>query len=100
MSFTGVIIGTLVQLGLAGFLFMATIFTGAGIGNVNQLSDAQMSVLTLSIYVLPGSCVVSGIIVWWAYRNQSGAIAYWWYALPLLLAAAYFVYAMILNQSQ
>lgn len=97
MSLTWVIIGSLVQVMLAMFLFMLVGFSASSIVNSNSLSKLQMGVLNLSLYALPATCMLSAAMVIYYYCVGASARAYWWYLLPMLLAAVYLVYASLLN---
>jgi hypothetical protein len=89
MSSGWVIVGTIGQLVLGGFLFMFSIFAGAGIANGNELSKTQIRMLDISIFMLPAVCVFSAGVVLVLYKAGASASAYWWHVLPLLTAAVY-----------
>lgn len=96
MSLWGVILGTFGQ-GLLGYmLFMVVAFSPTGSDN---LTPGQLNLLDLSLYLLPGSCLVSALIVLYGYRVGAGARIYWWYALPLLLTLIYVIYVLHLNRT-
>ncbi len=99
MSITWVIIGSIAQLMLAFFLFMLVVFSAAGIANNNEaLKPIHLTLLNLSIYLLPALCLISAGVVIYQYRSGGSAIAYWWYLLPVVSAAIYLVYAVNLNK--
>ncbi|QEY15907.1 hypothetical protein D0C16_07945 [Cellvibrio sp. KY-GH-1] len=99
MSLTWVIIGSIAQLMLAFFLFMLVVFSAAGIANNNEaLKPIHLTLLNLSIYLLPALCLISAGVVIYEYRNGGSAIAYWWYLLPVVAAVVYLVYAVNLNK--
>lgn len=94
MSLIWVIVGSILQLMLALFLFMLVAFSGGGIANDGSLRKIQIGVLDLSLYALPASCFIGSGIVIYYYATGGSAYAYWWYVLPILMAAAYLFYAM------
>lgn len=97
MALGWVIGGTIAQLMLALFLFMCVAFSAPSIGNLQSLTTFQDTLLNLSLFALPGSCVVSAVAVIYCYKTGGSPVSYWWYALPIVLTVAYFVYAIILN---
>lgn len=97
MALGWVIGSTVAQLFLAFFLFMCVAFSASSIGNLHTLTSWQDTLLNLSLFALPGSCVVSAGAVIYCYKTGSGPMGYWWNALPLALTVVYFVYAVILN---
>ncbi|MEO8998632.1 MAG: hypothetical protein ABI227_06665 [Rhodanobacter sp.] len=97
MSSGWLILGTIGQLLLAYFLFMVVVFSGAGIANGNNPGKLQLMLLNLSMYVLPAVCVLSAGMVLYLYKHGGSVLSYWWYALPLAVAALYLVYAISLN---
>lgn len=95
MSLTWVIIGTIAQLMLAFFLFMLVAFSAGGIVNRKEpLKPIQSSLLNLSIYLLPGLCLVSALLLIYGYRHEWNATTYWWHLLPIAAAAIYLTYAI------
>ena len=94
MSLTWVILGSLFQLGLAGFLFMLVVFSAGGIANSGTATRLQMGILTLSAYLLPFLCLLSAGLVIHSYRAGGDAQAYWWYAMPVAAAVGYVIYAV------
>lgn len=94
MSLAWVVAGTLGQLIMGCLLFMLVVFSGAGIANAHALSKFQSVFLSLSIYLLPFSCLLSAGIVIYLYRSGAGAASYWWYTFPLLLAVVYLWFAL------
>ena len=98
MSLTWVIIGTIGQLVLAGFLFMFTIFSAGGIANNNEsLGQIQNAILVASIYLMPLSCLVSAGIVIYFYNQGASANTYWINMVPILLTSVYVLYTVKLN---
>lgn len=97
MSFTGLLIGSFLQLALGGATFLFAVFLGAGIANGSNLSKVHLNVLGIMCYLLPLSSLVSiGIIV--HQYNQSGvSVSYWWHALPLPLIVMYIVYTILIG---
>lgn len=98
MSFTGVVLGTIGQLVLGYFLFMLVVFSGGGAANGATPGRWALGILNLSIYLLPGLCVLSAGIVIQLYRHGAGGGAYGWYALPLLATALYLGYVYWLGR--
>lgn len=89
MSLGWVIAGSVAEVTLAFFLFMLGAFAGGGIANGNNLSKFHMAVLDFSLLALPASCIISGGIVVYFYNTGGNAMAYWWYAVPLVLTGLY-----------
>jgi hypothetical protein len=91
------LLGTLGQLMLAYLLFMLAVFTGGGLASGHRFSVFQVKILDLSMFVLPGTCGLSALIVCFLHWQGCSAWSYGWYALPLAAAAAYrcFVNAMV-----
>jgi hypothetical protein len=98
MSLGWVIAGTVGQLALGGFLFMFVIFSAAGIVNDHALEPYQKSILDFSILALPAVCFISACIVLYLYHIDASASSYWWYAVPVMAAALYLIYAVHLNE--
>ena len=99
MSLTWVIIGAIAQLMLAFFLFMVVAFSAGGIVNRSEpLKPIQISLLNLSIYLLPALCLVGAIMLIAGYRNDWSTATYWWHLLPIAGAAIYLTYAIKLNK--
>ena len=98
MTLLWIIIGTFLQLCFAYFLFMLAAFSGGGIANGNSLKPFQMAILNFSLYALPGLCVLSAGIVIVLYRQDAGASAYWWYAMPVIATVVYFKYVTRLGK--
>lgn len=98
MSLTWVIIGSIAQLMLAGFLFMLVAFSAGGIVNNGSIKPFQLAILNLFIYLLPASCLVSAGVVIYQYRHGGDAQVYWWYLLPVIAAVIYLVFAIKLNK--
>lgn len=94
MSSGWLILGTIVQLVLACFLFMVVVFSAAGMANASRF---QLAVLNLSMYALPALCILSAGVVLYLYRHGGSAASYWWYALPLAATVLYLVYAISVN---
>jgi len=92
MSLGWVIVGSFIQLGLAGFLMMLAIFAGGGLANGRSLTKTQTKILDASIFALPGISLLSGAIVIFQYANDGSAISYWWHALPIVAASLYVSY--------
>lgn len=97
MSLRSVVLGTLLQLMLAYFLFMVVVFSATGAGNAGSLSKGQVGILNFSIYALPATCLVSAGIVLYLYKNGGASSSYWWYGLPLAATVLYLVYVFSLS---
>lgn len=92
------IVATIFQSMLAMFLFMAVVFSAASIFNNNDnLTDTQKIILDGSMFALPLFCILITIALWVLYSYKASAYFYWLNVLPLLLAAAYFNYAISLT---
>jgi hypothetical protein len=96
MSLEWLIAGTIGQLMLGMFLFMLTIFGGAGAADHasragKQLSLLQSLVIDWSIYTLPALCFISAGIVVYLYKNGGGALSYYWYLPPIVVAILYWL---------
>ena len=89
MTLLWVVIGTIAQIILLGFLAMLAIFAGGGYANAPR-SQLKTKLLDLSMLALPGSCLVAAGIVIYLYNNGGGVHSYWWYALPLAMTLIYF----------
>lgn len=76
MSPTWTILGTIFQLLLAYLLFMVVVFSAAGIGSGCQFGRFQLTVLNLSMYVLPAMCAVGVGIVVYLHRHGGSAWCY------------------------
>ncbi|EIL98366.1 hypothetical protein RHOFW104T7_11845 [Rhodanobacter thiooxydans] len=59
MSLGWILPGTSGQLALASFMFMLVVFTRGGLVSGTALSRPALSVLNLSMYLLPALCVLS-----------------------------------------
>jgi hypothetical protein len=91
------IAGTVGQLMLGAFLIMFVIFSGAGIANNHTPVKFQTGILNFLIIGLPFLCFISACIVLYLYHTNSSAFSYWWYFVPLMVAALYLIYAVYLN---
>jgi hypothetical protein len=97
MSLGWVIAGTVGQMFLGFFLLMLVIFSAAGIANGNDLAPHETGILDFSIFALPSLCAICACIVLYLYHVDAGASSYWWYAVPVVAAALYLIYAIHLN---
>lgn len=98
MTLGWIIFGTIAQLMLGFFLFMLVVFSAAGIGNGGHLDRFQLTLLNLSMIVLPAVCILSAGVVLYLYKHGGSALSYWWYALPLAVTSLYLVYAISLSR--
>jgi hypothetical protein len=96
MSIGWTLLGTFGQLMLAVYLFMLVAFSAGGLVNGGHFRRAQVRVLELSLFVLPGTCALSTVIVLFLHWQGAGAPSYAWYALPLGATVLYLVYFRIL----
>jgi hypothetical protein len=92
MTMGWTLLGTFGQLMLGYLLFMLAVFSACGLGSGNQLRPAQMKVLNLSLFALPGSCALSAVIVLCLHWAGGSARSYGWYLLPLIATALYLAY--------
>jgi hypothetical protein len=98
MSLTWTVLGTFGQLLLAYVLFMLVAFSAGGLANGMTLGKLHSGILNASIFVLPGLCVASAVIVIGLHVAGASASAYAWYALPLAATAAYLAYLAALGR--
>lgn len=98
MSFGWTLTGTILQLMLANGLFMLVAFSGGGLANGSKLGKWQMRILNGSLFLLPGLCVFSACLVLCLYWRGANAVAYAWYALPVLATVWYVAYVIILGR--
>ncbi len=94
MSLVWVVVGSILQLFLAYFLFMLVAFSPAGAASGEPLVRWQMAIFNGAMYVLPGLCLVSAALVIYGYRTGWSAQAYWWFALPIVAATGFVLYAL------
>lgn len=80
------------QLLLAYLLFMLVAFSGGGLASGRSLRPRQLRLLNLSIFVLPGACLCSALVVPGLQLFGAGAGAYAWHALPLAATVLYLGY--------
>jgi hypothetical protein len=92
MSWGWTLLGMFGQLLLAYLLFMLVAFSGGGMASGRSLRPRQLRVLNLSIFVLPGACLCSALIVLGLQVCGGGAGAYAWHALPLVATVLYLGY--------
>lgn len=97
MTLGWVITGTIAQLMFAYFVFMLVVFSACSMTDSDKLGRVHSTILTLALYGLPASSVLSAGIVIHLYRQGAGASSWWWHALPVALAAIYLIYAINLN---
>jgi hypothetical protein len=95
------VLGTLGQLMLAHVLFMLVAFSAGGLANGGQFRRVQMKILDLSLFALPGSCVLSAAIVLYLHWRGGSALSYGWHGLPLAATALYLTYLhLLIRQSR
>ena len=97
MSFAGMVLGTILQLMLAFFLFMLVAVSAGGADAGAAPGKVQMGILNFSLYALPATCLVSAGIVLYLYLRGSGPSSYWWHGLPMVGTALYVVYVLNLG---
>lgn len=97
MTLGWVVFGTVAQAFLAFFLFMVVVFSSSSIANLQTLTRVQNTILDLSLYALPASCILSAVVVIYCYRSGGSPSGYWWHALPIALTIAYLVFATHLS---
>ena len=98
MSLVWVVVGSILQLFLAYFLFMLVVFSAGGVANGEALARWQTTIFNGSMFVLPSLCLVSAALVVYGYRAGWSAHAYWWYAVPIVAATGYVLYALSFNR--
>lgn len=96
MSWGWTLLGTFGELMLAYVLFMLVAFAGGGIANGEALSPGKLKMLDLSMFALPGACVLSALLVLCLHGCGGSVRSYAWYALPLAVTAAYLGYLGLL----
>jgi hypothetical protein len=96
MSVVWTVLGTFAQGLLALVLFMLVAFSGGGFGSNGSISGFELGVLNLSLYLLPGLCALSALIVIALHLHSSGAAGYAWYLMPVAGAALYVAYVTFL----
>ena len=99
MSLGWTLTGTIFELVLAYMLFMLVAFSGGGMVSGRSLTRRQTGLLDLSLFMLPGLCVLSACIVIGLHWCGGGAVSYAWYALPLLATVLYFAYLASLSRT-
>ena len=92
MSWGWTLLGVFGQLLLAYLLFMLVAFSGGGLASGRSLHPRRLRVLNLAIFVLPGACLCSALIVLGLQVAGGGAGAYAWHVLPLVAPALYLGY--------
>ena len=92
MSLAWIILGAIFQFFLFGFLFMLTAFAGGAAANEKELSDFQITILNLSIYVLPCLSLLSIGITIFQYNHGGTCSSYWWHGMPIAAAILYIMY--------
>ena len=85
MSRWVVILGSLMQLILAPYLFIFAVM-GAGAG--------KNEIIGIGMWALPLSCIISAALVIYFYKTNSSKASYFWYILPIFLTIL-FVYLAI-----
>lgn len=98
MTLAWTLLGTIAQLTLALFLFMLVVFSAGGIANGMALGRLELGILNLSVFALPGLCVLSAAIVIVLHLRGGSAASYWWYAMPLAATLLYLAYAVWLGR--
>jgi len=94
MSLVWVVVASILQLFLAYFLFMLVVFSAGGVANGETLARWQMAIFNGSMFVLPSLCLGSAALVIYGYRTGWSAQAYWWFALPIVAATGFVLYAL------
>lgn len=94
MSLLGLVLSVIGLLMLALFQFMLVAFSGGGLANGNKLSSWTMSVLNISIYLLPALSVITAAALIYFYISHSPYLSLKWHFLPLTTTVAYYVFVM------
>ena len=97
MSLGWVIAGSIFQFMSAYIMFLLAVFAGGAAANNHVLSAFQLRVLDWSLYLLPGLCVASGLLVIILYISGRGGWSYVWHLLPALALIIYLVYLQSLS---
>lgn len=94
MSLTAVIILSALDVFLLmPLVFIMVVFAGAATGAPGApVSPSQWYLLDTAVYAIPALCPLSAGIVIVAYTRKAGALAYGWYALPIIATVAFIVY--------
>ena len=98
MSLVWVVVGSILQLFLAYFLFMLVVFSPASAASGEPLVRWQMALFNGAMYGLPGLCLVSAALVIYGYRAGWSTHAYWWYALPIVAATGFVLYVLSISR--
>ena len=77
------------------FGFIVTAFGGGALVNNHELNAVHMTIVNLSIYIIPASALVSIVMIWHAHKKKLSSTHYCWTGLPALLIGLYFAYAFI-----
>jgi len=93
MSLWLVVVGSFIQMSLAGFMFMFTLFAMAAAVNEGQENISKLVKKTqqLAILVLPMSAIFSLAVVIYFYFNNGTDIVFLWYFFPVVLFVLYLV---------
>ncbi|MES2674006.1 MAG: hypothetical protein V4660_07170 [Pseudomonadota bacterium] len=94
MSLLGLVLSVIGLLMLALFQFMLVAFSGGGLANGNKLSSWTMSVLNISIYLLPALSVFTAAALIYFYVSDSAYLSLKWHFLPLSATVAYYIFVM------
>lgn len=92
MSLGWVIAGSLFQFMSAYLMFLFAVFAGGAAANNNDLSAFQLRVFDSALYLLPGLCVVSGLLVIVLYVSGQSCWSYSWHLVPILTVITYLVF--------
>lgn len=94
MSLGRVIAGSIVQLQMCVVLFMVVVLFASGIGDRHGPGRMHMAILKAWMVALPGTALLSAVVVICLYFRDASATGYWWYVLPLGAAVLYIGYAL------
>lgn len=97
MSLTVLIIGVFLQLAFAAFQFMAVIFAAGAAVNSGDIKPWQMTILDLSIILLPSVSVLISIVLIFLYQSKSRYLSNWWHAVPVAILILYLTFVFSLN---
>lgn len=92
MSLGWVIAGSLFQFMSAYVMFLLAVFDGGAVANNYVLSAFQLRVLDWALYLLPGLCVASGLLIIVLYVSGRGGWSYAWHLVPVLTVVVYMVF--------
>lgn len=98
MSLLSLVLSVIGLLMLAMFQFMLVAFSAGGLANGNKLSAWKMSVLNVSIYLIPALSVITAAALIYFYVSHSPYLSLKWHFVPLAVTVIYIVF--VTNQTK